>query len=236
MIFTQLFTLVLALAPVVYSQDVVYNTAHNATTLVGTWSSGSKAVLTGPSFANPANRTFTYPKTTGVSYSFSADGFYEISRYRFFGNGSEPTCITGVIGWVHGKYTLQPNGSITMIPLGDGFQQVQDPCAAVSNFIENYNLTELYKEWRIFQDPTQGFKLHLFQFDGSPLPPQFLVSESPNMLPTVPLRNTTPPTTDSNNAPEKRDLVQRSAAGQRFTIGLGSAAGLSLLALVSLAL
>ncbi|TEB19338.1 hypothetical protein FA13DRAFT_1740702 [Coprinellus micaceus] len=89
--------------------------------------------------------------------------------------GSDPTCITGVIGWVHGKYTLNANGSIWMRPFGDGidnfgdgFQQVQDPCAAVSNFIESYNETEYYKGWRIFNDPSAGPKLHLFQFDGSP--------------------------------------------------------------------
>ncbi|KAF8627409.1 hypothetical protein AX17_006224 [Amanita inopinata Kibby_2008] len=230
MIFTSLFTLVLALTPVVYSQDVLYDSTHNATTLVGTWSSGSKAVVTGPDFANPVNKTFNYPKTTGISYSFTNDGFYEIARYRFNGNGSEPTCITGVIGWVHGQYTLQPNGSITMLPLGDGFQQVQDPCAAVSNFIEPYNMTELYVQWRIFQDPTQGYKLHLFQFDGAPLPPQFLVSQTPNMLPTSQLRNDTAPAAGGKAL--KRELVQRSgAARQRISFSLVGATGLSLLAL-----
>lgn len=103
--------------------------------------------------------------------------------------GSEPTCITGVIVWVHGTYTLNPNGSISMVPLGDGFQQIQDPCAAVSNFIEVYNYTEYYQSWRIFTDPTQGFKLHLFQFDGTPVAPLFQISTTPNMLPTTVLRN-----------------------------------------------
>jgi hypothetical protein len=97
---------------------------------------------------------------------------------------------------VHGKYTLNANGSIWMRPFGDGidnfgdgFQQVQDPCAAVSNFIESYNETEYYKGWRIFNDPSAGPKLHLFQFDGSPVAPQFLVSKTPSMLPTRLLRN-----------------------------------------------
>lgn len=175
--------------------NIAYDSAHNATTIYGTWSSGSKAVLTGAGFANPANMTFTYPKTTGVSYSFAQNGYYEISRYRFNSNGSEPTCITGVIGWVHGTYTLNNNGSISMTPLGDGFQQIQDPCAAVSNFMEVYNFTEYYKGWRIFTDPTQGFKLHLFQFDGSPVAPLFQVSTTPNMLPTRVLRNVPTDTT-----------------------------------------
>jgi hypothetical protein len=189
MLFNPLLALVLASLSSVFAQDIQFDKEHNATSIVGTWSSGSKAVLTGAGFANPANQSFTYPKTTGISYSFSDDGYYEISRYRFNGNGSEPTCITGVIGWVHGNYTLLGNGSIILSPLPDGFQQIQDPCAAVSNFIETYNITEFYRSWRIFQDPTLGFKLHLFQYDGAPLAPQFQVSTTPNMLPTSLLRN-----------------------------------------------
>ena len=93
-----------------------------------------------------------------------------------------------MVNWVHGTYTLNPNGSITAVPLGDGFQQIQDPCAAVSNFIEPYNDTEYYQQWRIFLDAQTGYKLHLFQFDGAPLAPMFLVSTSPNMLPLELLR------------------------------------------------
>jgi len=170
---------------------IVYDSIHNVTPIGGTWSSGSQNVLTGPGFANPANMSFTYPKTTGLSYSFTNDGFYEISRYRFTSNGSDPTCITGVVVWVHGTYVLEPNGSIVTTPFGDGYQQVQDPCAAVSNFIELYNDTELYQSWRIFQDSTTGPHLNLFQFNGAPLPPMFQVSVTPNMLPTRPLRNVT---------------------------------------------
>lgn len=39
--------LVLAAAPAVLAQDIVYDSIHNATTIVGTWSSGSQAVVTG---------------------------------------------------------------------------------------------------------------------------------------------------------------------------------------------
>ncbi|KAF8895239.1 chaperone for protein-folding within the ER, fungal-domain-containing protein, partial [Infundibulicybe gibba] len=196
--------------------------------IVGTWSSGSKAVVTGPGFANPSNLSFTYPKTTGISYSFSADGFYEIARYRFNGNGSLPNCITGVIGWVHGHYILQQNGSITMTPLGDGYQQIQDPCAAVSNFIEPYNLTELYKAWQIFQDPTAGLKLHLFQFDGAPLAPQFLISATPNMLPTQLLRNVTPPAP----APGLSRRTSAAVQPQSWTLGVTGATGLTVAGII----
>ncbi|KLO07175.1 hypothetical protein SCHPADRAFT_837024 [Schizopora paradoxa] len=163
----------------------------NVTPITGTWSSGSQRVLTGDGFANPANMTFNYPATTGISYSFTDDMFYEISRYRFNGNGSQPTCITGVLNWVHGTYQFLSNGSILMTPMGDGFQQIQDACAAQSNFVEFYNDTELYLTWNIVNDPSGGFKLYLFQFDGTQLAPMGQVSSTPNMLPTQLLRNVT---------------------------------------------
>jgi hypothetical protein len=96
MIFTHLLSPLFALvisAPVLAQGQsqapIVYDSVHNATVISGTWSSGSQGVLTGPvrsdvylmrwrvvandarlqGFANPANQSFTYPKTTGISYS-----------------------------------------------------------------------------------------------------------------------------------------------------------------------
>ncbi|KAI0350180.1 hypothetical protein OH77DRAFT_1431328 [Trametes cingulata] len=190
MFVASLLALAFAAIPSVLSQGDI-------TDLVGTWSSGSKAVVTGQ-FANPANLTFNYPKTTGVSYAFSSDGFYEVARYRFNGNGAKPQCITGVLNWHHGTFQMLPNGSLVLTPFGDGYQQIQDPCAAETNFIENYNDTELYNSWQLFHDINDGPKLHLFNFDGSPVAPLFQVYSTPNMLPTEPLRNVTP-TIDAAN-------------------------------------
>lgn len=109
-----------------------------------------------------------------------------------------------------------------MTPLGDGFQLVQDPCGARSIFIENFNFTELYDSWRIFQDPTEGFKLHLFSFDGSPISPLYQVSTEPNMLPLQMLRNVTPEfqTQDgfvnTGKRSEKRSEPQSGSAGSRL--------------------
>jgi len=221
MILAFLLTVVLAssLFGTTSAQQIVYDSIHNVTAITGTWSSGNKAVLTGLGFANPANMSFNYPATTGISYSFTGDGFYEIARYRFNSNGSRPMCITGVVVWVHGTYTLNSNGSITATPFGDGYQQIQDPCAAVSNFIEVYNFTELYESWRIFQDPVTGPHLHLFQFDGSPLAPQFLISTTPNMLPTRLLRNVT------TAAPPSRRSMSRaeSLLGPQWRLGVVAA-------------
>lgn len=241
MILAQLLTL-LATATAALAQDAVYDSAHNTTSITGTWSSGSQNVLTGSGFANPHNTTFTYPKTTGVCYSFTDDGYYEIARYRFNGNGSEPTCITGVLNWVHGSFTFNDNGSLTMYPFGDGYQQIQDPCAAVSNFIENYNDTELYQQWQIFTDPVTGYKLHMFGFDGTPVPPQFQVSATPNMLPTQLLRNVTKPVTTTTQAglTTQEDLALLSGARSGYAglgggrVAVGVVVGLGLLSVLLL--
>ncbi|EIW81532.1 hypothetical protein CONPUDRAFT_82418 [Coniophora puteana RWD-64-598 SS2] len=204
---------------------IQYTPTHNITTIYGTWASGSKNVITGPSFASPNNVSFHYPATTGMSYSFTTDGYYEIARYRMEGNGSAPNCITGVMNWAHGKYTLQPNGSITMTPFGDGYQQIQDACAAVSNFMQDYNDTELYAQWGISRDTTLGYILQLYQFDGSPLPPQYQISTSPIMLPTQPLRNVTPPpeTPSRKRSFEQEENVQVDAAATNGATQIWSA-------------
>lgn len=208
-----------------------YDTAHNATSLLGTWSSGSGSVLTGPGFANPVNFTFNYPPTTGISYSFTtetlsdgSDGYFEEAQYRFQGNGSRPTCIIGIVQWQHGTYTLNTDGSITLNPFAaDGRQQVQDMCAAKSNVIQQFNQTTLFANWNIYQDTTKGYKLQLYRFDGAPLSPMYQVSTTPNMLPTELLTNTTVNTVIITNASSRRDtsiLPTLGVAGTAMLMGL----------------
>lgn len=208
-----------------------FDAAHNATPIGGTWASGSKNVVTGSSFVNPANVSFIYPSTTGISFSFTETGFYEIARYRMNGNGSAPQCITGVMNWVHGTFTYNSNGSITMYPFGDGFQQIQAPCSATSNFLENYNDTELYQLWQIFIDPTDGPKLHMYQFDGSPLPPMFQISTTPNMLPTQPLRNVSSSTAASVSKRSTNDAPPIGRWATASIIAVGGLLGGALLVL-----
>ncbi|KAK7464307.1 Reversal of tor2 lethality [Stygiomarasmius scandens] len=173
-------------------EQIQFDEVHNATNIVGTWSSGSRHVMTGPEFANPSNLSLNYPKSAGVSYSFTDDGWYEISRYRYDANGKDPNCITGHIFWVHGQYQMLSNGSLLMHPNGDGFQHILNRCEANSLQILDYNETEIYNFWRIYTDPRDGFKLHLFGFDNGTVAPQFQVSTTPQMLPKARLR--TPPT------------------------------------------
>ena len=129
--------------------------------------------------------------------------------------------------WIHGTYTLNDNGSMTLNPFDDGYQQVQDPCAAESNFIQQYNNSEPYVNWRIFQDPVDGYKLHLFQFDGAPVAPLFQVSTEPNMLPTRPLNNVTNTLTAQSlikvsSTPSWTPGGVVSVASVLFTVALGS--------------
>ncbi|OCH92811.1 hypothetical protein OBBRIDRAFT_790826 [Obba rivulosa] len=202
MILTSLLAL---FASTALAQQAVQQTT---TTYFGTWSSGSGNVLTGPGFANPANESFNYPPTTGISYSFTQDGFYETARYRFNSNGSMPNCISANLVWHHGTYQQQPNGSIVLTPFGDGFQQVQDPCAPVSNFVQNYNVTELLSTWAVTQDPILGSRLFLYQFDGTPWPPMLFMSATPNMLPTRSLRNISAPVVIAKRSTNDGDSVR----------------------------
>jgi len=204
-------------SPLVAAQDVTLDANHNVTSLLGMWSSGSGAVKTGAGFANPVNFSFIYPATTGISYSFTTDtlpdgsaGYFEEAQYRFSGNGSRPNCIVGVVQWQHGTYTLQPNGSIILNPFApDGRQQVQDMCASQSNIIQQFNQTTLFLNWNIYQDPQRGYKLQLYRFDGAPLSPMYLISQTPNMLPTQTLTAnvTAGATSASSNALSSRDVL-----------------------------
>lgn len=106
--------------------------------------------------------------------------------------GTDPRCIQGVIQWQHGTYEIVSNGSLVLSPYAeDGRQQVQDPCAAESNVLRQFNQTTLFQSWRIFRDLQGRNKLHLFRFDGAPFPPMFQVYATPQMLPTRRLTNTT---------------------------------------------
>jgi len=221
---TLLVTVTVWQAPLAWAQAINYDSAHNYTSLLGTWSSGSGAVVTGVGFANPINFTFTYPNTTGISYSFTTDvlsdgsaGYFEEAQYRFTGNGSQPTCIIGVVQWQHGTYQLEPNGSIILNPFAtDGRQQVQDMCAAKSNIIQQFNQTTLFQSWAIYDDPQRGPKLQIFQYNGAPLAPMYQLSQTPNMLPTQVL---------TGNVTQGQTTATTSGAGRSAAFGLATMMG-----------
>ena len=138
-----------------------------------------------------------------------------MTKIKFISSsGTEPSCPTAVLNWHHGTYEFACNGSLILTPFPDGYQQVEDPCAAISNQIQPFDSVEILSQWQIFQDPVDGYKLHLFQQDGTPYAPQFLVSPTPNMLPTTNLLNVTSTTTPK---PSKRNFFARSA-GERTQV------------------
>jgi hypothetical protein len=135
--------------------------------------------------------------------------------------GTDPRCIQGVIQWQHGTYELVRNGSIVLTPWAeDGRQQVQDPCAAESNVLRQFNQTTLFQTWRIFRDAQGRNKLHLFRFDGAPFPPMFQVYQTPQMLPTRKLTNTTIGVVAQSH---NRKLRKRSAAVSTSSVSLTGA-------------
>lgn len=167
------------------------SSANNVTDLEGTWSSNA-AVSTGGNFCVPAEMKFNYPENTGISYSFTNDGFFEEAQYRYTSNASNPACIQASVIWQHGTYNLNDNGSITLYPFGpDGRIQVQDPCAAVTNIITYYNQQTLYADWGItIDEQTRNYVLKLNRFDGAKMPYMYLRAKPPNMLPTQLLTGT----------------------------------------------
>lgn len=173
------------------AQDAL--TFQNVTSLMGTWSSGSQNVTTGIEFFNPITQEFTLPATSGISYSFTDDGYFEESRYQFVSNPVTNRCFKASLIWQHGTYAFHSNGSITLQPYpADGYIQVLDPCGAQTSSIYHYAEFELISSWYNFQDDHPGFMasgtsayaLQLSQFDGAKLPMLFLRNRPPNMLPT----------------------------------------------------
>ena len=98
----------------------------------------------------------------------------------------------------------------------------------------------MFQSWRIFLDSTDGPKLHLFEFDGTPVAPLFQTSTTPNMLPTEKLRNSSS-SSGTTVLNEKRSFVEsvsgtflrkRSSNGAIASAGMGMGA-MGLTALVA---
>lgn len=212
---------VLALVDVRVSAQGDLSAANNVTDLEGTWSSNI-AVSTGNDFCVPAEMRFNYPNNTGISYSFTNTGFFEEAQYRYESNATNPACIQATIYWQHGRYTLNNNGSITLVPFStDGRIQVQNRCAAVTNIITYYDQHVVFSNWGITVEPSTGrYRLIVNRFDGAKLPYMYLTAKPPNMLPTQIL---TGRNASGQTITRKRSVVdiimKRSAASPRLALG-----------------
>ena len=131
----------------------------------------------------------------------------------FQSSATRHKCITGLLNWHHGTYTVDDTvNSITLTPFGDGYQQIQNTCEAITNFIENYNQTEFYREYQMFQDPVDGPKLHLYDSGGSPYAPMFFRSSNPTMQPTRSLRNVSVPVGSGSVKNQKRNAGEMTSS------------------------
>lgn len=210
--------------------------------IVGTWSSGSGKVQTGEGFCTPQDYSFNVPPTTGISYSFTQDGYYEEATYKFNSNASQPQCIQAVLIWQHGTYKLVDNDGmegITTHPIAeDGRIQVEDPCAASSNVLTTSNITREFQKYLPFDDPVKDkAALQLYDFDGSLLAPMYLISRQPNMLPTGSITNhfskrgieadslKRDVNEDMENILESRYLEKRKGGGRGGRVNTGGAGG-----------
>ncbi|TVY90352.1 Protein rot1 [Lachnellula willkommii] len=176
--------------------------------LVGTWSTKSGKVITGPGFYNPVNDSFIEPSHTGISYSFTADGFYEEAYYRAVSNPTDPSCVQGIMQFQHGTVTMNSDLSLSFEPIKvDGRQLQSDPCTSDNGQYSRYNQTETMTKWQVYIDPyTKMTRLDLYEFDGSKMNPMFLAYSPPVMLPTQTMNPTPSATASATGGSKKRDL------------------------------
>ncbi|CAG7924925.1 unnamed protein product [Penicillium olsonii] len=190
----------------------------NVNDLVGTWTTKSRQVITGPvgrsiqlgpngtnahqGFYDPLEDRLLEPSLTGISYSFDSDGNYESAYYRAISNPADPSCPGGIMQWQHGSYAVYANGSLTLTPIAvDGRQLLSDPCRKDIAEYTRFNTTERFKDFSVGIDKYHDEKrLQLTRADGSKVHPMFIAYEQPKMLPTKTLN----PTPTGNKV--KRDV------------------------------
>ncbi|KAI9821249.1 MAG: Reversal of tor2 lethality [Pycnora praestabilis] len=185
--------------------------------LVGTWSTKSNKVFTGPGFYDPTNEKMFEPSLTGFSYSFTADGYYEEAYYRAVSNPTQPQCPQGIMQWQHGQYYQAANGSLILTPFAvDGRQLLSNPCSYQQSIYTRYNQSELLQRYEVYTDPYHNIlRLNLYEFNGAPLNPMYLAYSPPQMLPTQTLNPTTATSTGGAKATgskAKRGMVEEVVA------------------------
>ncbi|KAK5127795.1 hypothetical protein LTR85_004911 [Meristemomyces frigidus] len=178
------------------------------TDIVGTWSTKSNQTLTGPGFYDPFSDRLIEPSRTGISYSFTSDGYYEEAYYRAVSNPQNPACPSGIMQWQHGSWVMASNGSLLLTPIDvDGRQLLSSPCEYDNAIYTRYNQSELFERYSAYTDPYHNIpRLDMYQFDGSPMNPMYLVYSPPQMLPTTTLNPTSATATSTSASKAKRGL------------------------------
>lgn len=115
------------------------------------------------------------------------------------------------------------NNTLVLTPFAvDGRQLLSDPCNNAKSIYSRFNATIIFQKWQVYVDPYHGrYRLDLYQFDGSPLPPLYMAYKPPMMLPTItmnPTSNSTdhaPAATASNASVRRR--IRRSFENRNKT-------------------
>lgn len=156
--------------------------------LEGTWSSKSMMVVTGPDFYDPVDELLIEPALPGISYSFTKDGFFEEALYQVTADPRNTSCSTGAVTFQHGTYNISSDGKLNLYPFADdGRQLISEPCK-YNNYSQynQYEQQELYDRFEVWVDLYYGrYRLDMYQFDGTPITPMYLVYRPAQMLPTV---------------------------------------------------
>jgi hypothetical protein len=173
--------------------------------IVGTWSSKSNTVFTGPGFYDPVDELLIEPALPGISYSFTEDGYWEEAIYQVTPNPKNHSCPAAVLIYQHGTYTKASNGTLVLTPFAiDGRQLLSQPCEdnGVSIY-SRYNQTEVFKAYQVYVDPYHGrWRIDLIKSNGAYMQPLYLAYQPPQMLPTITMN---PVATDSKHMMEKRE-------------------------------
>lgn len=191
----------------------------NMKELVGTWSSKSNTVFTGPGFYDPVDELLIEPDLPGISYSFTEDGHYEEALYRVVSNPQNHSCPVASVTYQHGSYELLSNGSLVLTPIAvDGRQLLSDPCggdSATHSTYSRYVQATWFKTYQVYVHNYNGrYTLQLYQFDGSKMQPLYLAYKPPLMLPTYAL-NPTDKASETKSSLRKK--VKRSLENQYRT-------------------
>lgn len=111
--------------------------------------------------------------------------------------------------WQHGTYDMPGNGSLILNPIAvDGRQLTSTPCTYSESVYERYDQPELFLSYEYLIDPYHNVpRLNLFQFNGAPMNPMFLLANPPEMLPTQTLN----PTSTAAPAATGKSRVKRAA-------------------------
>lgn len=192
--------------------------------IVGTWSTKSNAVFTGPGFYDPVDELLIEPALPGISYSFTDDGFWEEAIYQVTPNPKNHSCPAAVLIYQHGTYKQGSSGSLTLTPFNiDGRQLLSEPCKddGVSSYTR-YQQQESFKGYAVYIDPYHGrWRLDLTKSDGSIMQPLYLAYRPPQMLPTITMNPTADAKATTASSKEKRDTHGLELnLGQRVRRGL----------------